>query len=30
VVNRAEHARDQLQLTRDYFEALQESWRIAA
>ena len=30
VVNRAEHAHDQLRLTREYFEALQEGWRIAA
>ena len=30
VVNRAEHARDQLRLTREYFEALHEHWRIAA
>ncbi|RDS84408.1 tRNA dihydrouridine synthase DusB [Dyella monticola] len=30
VVNRAEHAHDQLRLTREYFEALQETWRIAA
>jgi len=30
VVNRAEQARDQLRLTREYFEALQENWRIAA
>jgi tRNA-dihydrouridine synthase B len=30
VVNRAEHARDQLQLTREYFETLHEHWRAAA
>jgi tRNA-dihydrouridine synthase B len=30
IVNRAEHAHDQLRLTREYFEALQEDWRIAA
>lgn len=30
VVNRAEHARDQLRLTSEYFETLQNSWRIAA
>jgi tRNA-dihydrouridine synthase B len=30
VVNRAEHAHDQLRLTRDYFAALQAQWRIAA
>jgi len=30
VVNRAEHAHDQLRLTREYFEALQNGWRMAA
>ena len=30
VVNRAEHAHDQLRLTREYFSALQAHWRIAA
>ncbi|RUL76644.1 tRNA dihydrouridine synthase DusB [Dyella choica] len=30
VVNRAEHARDQWQLTHEYFQALQDGWRIAA
>jgi tRNA-dihydrouridine synthase B len=30
VVNRADNAHDQLRLTRAYFEALQDSWRIAA
>jgi tRNA-dihydrouridine synthase B len=30
VVNRAEHAHDQLRLTREYFEALQSGWRMAA
>lgn len=30
VVNRAEHAHDQLRLTREYFEGLQAQWRIAA
>ena len=30
VVNRAENAGDQLRLTRDYFESLQESWSLAA
>ena len=30
VVNRAENAGDQLRLTRDYFESLQENWSLAA
>jgi tRNA-dihydrouridine synthase B len=30
VVNRAEHAHDQLRLTRSYFEALQHEWSLAA
>ncbi|MGN6322797.1 MAG: tRNA dihydrouridine synthase DusB [Dyella sp.] len=30
VVNRAESAHEQIRLTRTYFQALQESWRIAA
>jgi tRNA-dihydrouridine synthase B len=30
VVNRAENADDQLRLTRDYFEALQGEWSLAA
>jgi tRNA-dihydrouridine synthase B len=30
VVNRAESASDQLRLTRNYFEALQENWSLAA
>jgi tRNA-dihydrouridine synthase B len=30
VVNRAESAHEQIHLTRTYFQALQESWRIAA
>jgi tRNA-dihydrouridine synthase B len=30
VVNRAETAHEQMQLTRAYFEALQDGWRIAA
>jgi tRNA-dihydrouridine synthase B len=30
VVNRAENADDQLRLTRDYFESLQENWSLAA
>jgi tRNA-dihydrouridine synthase B len=30
VVNRAERAHEQIRLTRTYFQALQESWRIAA
>jgi tRNA-dihydrouridine synthase B len=30
VVNRAENANDQLRLTRDYFDSLQENWSLAA
>jgi tRNA-dihydrouridine synthase B len=30
VVNRAENAQDQLRLTRNYFEALQSEWSLAA
>ena len=30
VVNRAENASDQLRLTRDYFDSLQENWSLAA